>query len=256
MHEDRQRAGSFGDDAEQYDRARPSYPAALVDDLLSDGARRVLDVGCGTGIASRLFAERGCDVVGVEPDARMAAVATRHGIPVEISTFEEWSPPPEPFDLVVSAQAWHWVDPATGPAKAASALCAGGRFGAFWNRYGLTAEAHRALDEAYAQHAPELRVPSVPLGTMRAEPRRTRGDDLEDLSPAAGFTAAEERRYEWDDTYSRDAWLDQLPTQSDHRLLPRAQLDHLLAAVGDVIDELGGAINVHHTTHLITARRR
>src|ERR1700681_1836449 len=72
---------SFGDDAEQYDRARPSYPAAAVDAAI-DGAniRRVLDVGCGTGIASQLFLDRGCEVVGVEPDERMAAVAHRRGV--------------------------------------------------------------------------------------------------------------------------------------------------------------------------------
>lgn len=90
LHEDRRRAGSFGEDAEQYDRARPSYPAVLVDDLLSEGAHDVLDVGCGTGKVARLFLARGCDVLGVEPDERMAAVARRHGVVVEIATFEEW----------------------------------------------------------------------------------------------------------------------------------------------------------------------
>lgn len=74
IHTDRRRAGSFGDDAEQYDRARSSYPAELVDDLVDPGVHRVLDVGCGTGIAARLIAARGCAVYGVEPDARMAAL--------------------------------------------------------------------------------------------------------------------------------------------------------------------------------------
>ena len=77
LHDDRRRAGSFGDDADQYDRARPTYPAPLVDDLLDDGTHDVLDVpdvGCGTGKVGRLFAARGCAVLGVEPDERMAAV--------------------------------------------------------------------------------------------------------------------------------------------------------------------------------------
>ncbi|MGH3917188.1 MAG: class I SAM-dependent methyltransferase [Pseudonocardiaceae bacterium] len=127
MHEDRRRADSFGTDAEQYDRARPSYPAELVDDLVGPDVRRVLDVGCGTGIAARLFAARGCAVFGVEPDARMAAVARRHGIDLAVTSFEAWDPPPEPFDLVLFAQSWHWVDPAISAVKAGGVLRPGGR---------------------------------------------------------------------------------------------------------------------------------
>ncbi len=51
LFEDRSRAESFGSVADLYDRARPSYPPALIDALLADGGRTVLDVGCGTGIA-------------------------------------------------------------------------------------------------------------------------------------------------------------------------------------------------------------
>jgi trans-aconitate methyltransferase len=82
----------FGEVAEQYDRSRPTYPDAMVDDLVAPGVTRVLDVGCGTGIAARLFVARGCRVVGVEADARMAEVARGHGIDVDVSPFETWEP--------------------------------------------------------------------------------------------------------------------------------------------------------------------
>jgi SAM-dependent methyltransferase len=91
LHLDRRRAGSFGVDAERYDRARPSYPQELIEELLSDSARSVLDVGCGTGIVGSLFQARGCDVLGVEPDARMARVARSRGLTVEIAPFERWT---------------------------------------------------------------------------------------------------------------------------------------------------------------------
>jgi protein-L-isoaspartate O-methyltransferase len=59
LFEDRARAESFGAAAALYDRARPSHPSALIEALIADGSRRVLDIGCGTGIASALLAERG-----------------------------------------------------------------------------------------------------------------------------------------------------------------------------------------------------
>ena len=80
-----ERATIFGAEAERYDRTRPDYPAELVDALVPRAPMSVLDVGCGTGIASRLFAQRGCSVLGVEADARMAAVATARGTAVEVS---------------------------------------------------------------------------------------------------------------------------------------------------------------------------
>jgi SAM-dependent methyltransferase len=247
--EDRRRAGSFGEDAEQYDRARPSYPPELVQDLAGPDVRRVLDVGCGTGIAARLFAAHGCSVFGVEPDARMAAVARRHGIDVAVASFESWDPPPEPFDLVISAQAWHWVDPAIGPVKAGTVLRPGGRFAAFWNSYAPAPEIQAALAEVYQRHGPELLATAVAAATS--------DDDLHTspLKKSSLFEAVEQRRYHWIRAYSRDGWLDQLATQSNHRTMTPGTLSVILAEIGAVIDRLGGQIIVDHSTALITARR-
>src|SRR5580698_4750483 len=111
LFNNRRRAGSFGDNAEQYDRVRPGYPETLVDFLLADGARRVIDVGCGTGIASQLFMNRGCEVLGLEPDPRMAEVARRRGLVVELGTIEAFDAGSRVFDLLIAGQSWHWVDP-------------------------------------------------------------------------------------------------------------------------------------------------
>ena len=89
------------------------------------------------GRASRRCSSRraDCEVVGVEADLRMAEVARSHGLTVEVSAFEDWDPPGEPFDLVIAAQAWHWIHPQRGASKAAAVLRPGGRFAAFWNSY-------------------------------------------------------------------------------------------------------------------------
>jgi SAM-dependent methyltransferase len=109
-HTDRCRAGAFGSAAEEYDRHRPRYPAALIAGLVADDAR-VLDVGAGTGIASAQLVGAGAEVLAVEPDSRMARVAAGKGIHVEQATFEDWQPAGRSFDLVVFAQSFHWVQP-------------------------------------------------------------------------------------------------------------------------------------------------
>lgn len=255
IHDDRRRAGSFGDDAEQYDRARPSYPEALVRDLLDGKPLEVLDIGCGTGKAGALFVQRGCRVLGVEPDARMAAVARRHGLAVEEATFETWDPSGRRFDLAVSGQAWHWVDPAAGIPKVSAALRPGGRLGLFWNWGRAEDEARLVLDEAYRRIAPHLAQNASGPGSHRAGSKRD-PSRLEALRSSGLFDHVERRVYGWNRAYTRDQWLDLLPTTSDHRVLPRDQLDSLLEAVGACVDWLGGSIQVRYRTSLLTAVRR
>jgi SAM-dependent methyltransferase len=154
QYQNRGRAESFGAEAERYERARPSYPAALVDDLMSERPKSVLDVGCGTGKAGRLFVERGCAVTGVEPDARMAEIARRFGLEVEVSKFEAWDDRGRQFDLVIAGQSWHWVDPSVGPPKARFVLRDGGRLAPFANVGHHEPRLEVALDAIYARYMP------------------------------------------------------------------------------------------------------
>jgi SAM-dependent methyltransferase len=119
--------------AEQYERARPSYPAGLFEDLESlaglrrAAAVRVVEVGPGTGQATRVLLRRGWSVVAVEPGPRLAAVARRvlaglGDMRLHVAPFETWQPPDERFDLVFAATAWHWLDPAVAYPKAAALL--------------------------------------------------------------------------------------------------------------------------------------
>lgn len=94
----------------------------------------MLDVGAGTGIASKQLADAGADVVAVEPDPEMAAVAAAKGLTVDVATFEDWEPAGRTFDLVVFAQSFHWVEPGSALTKVAGLLTDGGRLALLWNR--------------------------------------------------------------------------------------------------------------------------
>jgi SAM-dependent methyltransferase len=247
--ENRARASSFGADAEQYDRARPSYPVTLVDDLMAESPRDVVDIGCGTAKAGRLFAARGCAVVGIEPDARMAEVARRYLPVVEVAAFEGWDAAGRTFDLAVCGQAWHWVHPVDGAARLAHVVRPGGRIAVFWN-LGRHEDAIRpAIDAVYERFA-SSGVDNV-LGNIRD------GDHqfIEPLVATGAFGPVEVRTYSWEQRYTREEWLDQLPTHSDHRLLPDDQRALLMDAVGAAIDDFGSSFTMRYDTEVITATR-
>lgn len=252
LHDDRVRAGSFGDDAAQYDRTRPTYPAALIDDLVAGGPARVLDVGAGTGIVSRLLLARGCEVLAIDPDERMAELARASGVVVEPGTFEEWSPDGRVFDLVVAGQSWHWVHPDRGSAKAASVLVPGGRVALFWNQGLLPSPLKGDLQRAYRRVAPGLDRYSIVLGNI---------DDGRFETTAAALRATGQfdepdiRSYLWRRTYTTGQWLDQLPTHSDHRTLPADRLAQVLKEVGRTVDAAGGAFEMTYRTWVVSARR-
>jgi SAM-dependent methyltransferase len=250
-HPDRERAESFGADAQRYDRARPGYPQALADDLLAAGAHDVLDIGCGTGSAGRLFAARGCQVLGVEPDPRMAAVARGHGLDVEVARFENWKPAGRTFDLLVCGQAWHWVDPAAGLPKAAGALRPGGLLTMFWNSVTHPPPVMAALEAAYQAHAPELLSNNVALGTL---PDLT-GPDPDATAASGQFGEPADHRYAWDRTYTPEQLIDELPTHSIHRPLTPARLASLLTAIETGLAEIGTFTTRIQTT-AFTVRRR
>jgi len=125
----------FNEVPELYDRVRPTYPDDLLTDLVAitsmDERSSVLEVGCGTGQATRSLAGLGCAVTAVEPGESMARfarqrLATFSNVEVETSSFEGWDDRGRRFDVVVAASAWHWVDPSVGWRRAHDVLRPGG----------------------------------------------------------------------------------------------------------------------------------
>ncbi|MFJ9540654.1 class I SAM-dependent methyltransferase [Streptomyces sp. NPDC101225] len=259
-HEHRDIAESFGGDAERYDRARPRYPDALVRRIAAAlPGPDVLDVGCGTGIAARQFRAAGCRVLGVEPDARMAELARGpdRDVDVDVATFEQWEPGERRFDAVVAGTAWHWVDPVAGVAKAARVLRPGGLLAPFWNVADIPADLAEAVADACARVMPDAPFDfRAVLTRSMVDGYRTFLDGAADVIRAAGgFGEPEQWRYDWEFTYTRDAWLDVMPTQGAFTRLPADGLGEILDAAGAAIDARGGSITMPYATLAVTARR-
>lgn len=246
-------AESFGTDAERYDRARPGYPDALVARILAGSpGPDVLDVGCGTGIAARQFQAAGCTVLGVEPDARMADFARARGLPVEVATFEAWPPGTRAFDAVIAAQSWHWVDPDAGAAKAAEVLRPGGRLAIFGHVFEPPAEVADPFVAAYRRVVPDSPFDVRPIHDSYLAGYAKIADKIRET---AQFDEPEQWRFDWEQSYTRDEWLELLPTTGGLTRLQPEQLIEIVQAVGSAIDSLGGSFTMSFTTLAATAVR-
>lgn len=255
-HRARRVAESFGVAAERYDLARPGYPDGLVARIVAGSpGPDVLDVGCGTGIAARQFQAAGCAVLGVEPDVRMANLARARGLRVEVATFEAWEPTGRVFDALVAAQSWHWVDPAVGAVKAARVLRPNGRLAIFGHVFEPPVEVAEPFAVAYRRVAPDSPFGNQPARRPLDAYQAGYARIADNIRETEQFDAPEQWRFDWERSYTRDQWLDLLPTTGGLTRLRSDQLAEVLGAVGDAIDALGGRFTMRYTTLATTAVR-
>jgi SAM-dependent methyltransferase len=249
---DQQKRTSFDAVAEQYDAVRPSYPAALIDDVLArSGARRALEVGAGTGKATVMFAERGLDIVAVEPGAQMAAVLRERvrGMRVEVveAMFESCNL--SNFALAYAATSFHWIEPRVRYVKAAEALRPGGALALFMNEKAPMDPAMRAqFDAAYAEH----------FGWPAWDPdylAKTEAKWCGEIDASGRFGAVHVGRFAWQTTYTSEQFVRLLDTYSDHRVQPDDKRLPLYAAMRAAIDRNGGSVEIPYVTLLFFALR-
>jgi SAM-dependent methyltransferase len=253
---------SFNRIAEAYDRFRPSYPAALIDHVERtarlDSRSRLLEIGCGSGKATLLFAERGYEILCIEPGADLIGIAAEklRGYPVSFVNclFEEWQETTRAFDLVYSAQAFHWVPKEVGYAKAAEAIKPGGYLALFWNRSPRREDAlHQQIEAVYQRCAPELIEEANQTAKVMA---RYEMEQTAEIQASGHFQVLSVSHFPWTRRYTSEAYLGLLSTHSDHITLSPERLECVLKGVGEVIEHFGGSLELHYSTVLYMARKQ
>ena len=255
----KERSKSFDDVANLYDQYRPAYPDELVQTILGmlpKQSAHILEIGCGTGKATTLFAKHGHHMLCVEPGENLAAVAQRNvkaypQVKFEIARFEDWAVQESRFDLAISAQAFHWVPKDVGFAKIATALKGNGRIALFWNMYpDPKGDIFTDLDAVYREVTPELvKPPGASYENVIAEKVR----DIEDSGLFDNLTV---HRFPWTETNSTTEYLGLLNTYSDHLRLSDKKREALFASVASVINKHGGTIEKPYLAVLYTAVKK
>ena len=155
---------SFDQTAVDYEAVRPGYPPALIADIVTLAAlpspAHILEIGCGPGQATKPFAQRGDQLTCLDIGPSMLSIARQKfaaypNVQFHQVAFEDWGGPPNAFDLVMSATAFHWIPPEVGYPKAFSLLKKDGSLAIF-------AIEHQPPPPAYAEDLYQIEQRLVP----------------------------------------------------------------------------------------------
>ncbi len=251
---------SFDRVADLYEWVRPGYPESVFERILAfsgvGSSARLLEVGTGTGKATLPLAQRGFDILGLEPGGRLAEIARARlaqfpTVEIRTVSFEEWDEPIGAFDLVFIAQAFHWLAPDQRLSKLARTLRRPGVLAVFGNCAALApGPLSDSVQVAYRQHA-EVLCDRDHTHSWYASPE---SPILRELRASPVFTDPHGEVTTWERTLSSSDYCDLLATHSDHSTLPGDQLRELLTAVRTAIDRHGGVTRVVYKTGLFLAR--
>lgn len=250
----------FGEVAELYDRLRPGFPAALIDDVVRAGsldeASRCAELGAGTGKLTTLLAPVGCRIVAVEPTDGMRAVLTGNcaafsNVEIVGSTLEDLDESLGPFDAVAAAQSWHWFDPSVRVDKVARMLRSGGLLALIWNVASTDAmPVIERIDVAYRRHAPHLQLASKTAGWQPSD------DPTDELAASGLFDALTTCSHRWSRTLTTAEYIELMRTHSHQRMLDPDVLERILVEIAEVVDDDGGQIEEVYDARAFLAVRR
>jgi 2-polyprenyl-3-methyl-5-hydroxy-6-metoxy-1,4-benzoquinol methylase len=250
----------FNKASTNYDKIRPGYPPELFKDLKRltgvTQSGRILEIGCGTGQATLPLATEGFDITCMDIGESLLEIARSKAAKYSRvrfihASFEDWVPEAESFDLIISATAFHWVNPEIGYTKAAHVLKKTGNIALFWNKHptpytGFFIDAQRV----YREVVPEWGAPSMrPIDEWITE-------QVGLIEGSGCFGAVTVRQYPWVVSLTTEEYLQLLDTYSDHGNLKPDKKKRLYAGIADMINEkYGGAVKRPYLSVLFTAQK-
>lgn len=252
-------AETFNEDAANYDKWRPTYCQQLFGDIIEyanlKNGQIAVEIGIGTGQATRPFLELGCSVKAIELGKNLAAYSRNKfrdncNLNIVNCSFEDYMCLDASVDIVYSATAFHWIPEAIGYSKIHRMLKDGGALALFWNRPSPE-EPGGALD---------LRIQKIykkymPPGIKQSENDTERYRRIAGAIGKYGFRDIEVKLYHGTRSFSADDYVGLLRTYSDHIALNPDSKLVFEAAIKHAVRQSGDIIHLHDTMDLFLARK-
>lgn len=250
---------SFDENAEQYDRFRPCYCKELFDDIIlysgiSKGSS-ALEVGVGTGQATKPFLDLGCNVEGAEIGSQLAYLTdekyrTYNNFTIQNCSFENYNGKSDSFDIVYSATAFHWIPENIGYPKAYDLLKEKGTLALFWNRPFVAREndpLHCEIQKIYSHYRPSEHKP--------IENDRVKYSRIKEHIIGYGFRDVQVKLYHKTRFFNADDYISLLNTYSDHMALDKNTKQSLEDEIKNAIILFGNILTVYDTIDLYLAKK-
>ena len=231
--------------ADAYNRARPRYHQNLVNRVIELASlspeKRILELGCGPGIATTAFAKTGCSIVGLEPNQKFCQLARQNcatypNVEIINTTFEDWELEGEIFNAVLAATSFHWIFSEVKYQKAADGLPEHGHLILLWNTPPQpTLQIWQLLDEVYDLHAPLL---------ARYEDIKVHQQNLrkfsKDVVDSGFFIDLASEEFVSQVNYSIDDYLALLSSLSPYMALKKEKRDGLFISLRESLEKICG----------------
>ena len=242
-----------------YDYARPTYPAALRDDILRFSGLRsganILEVGAGTGQATELFVSGGYSLDLLEvSDAQADFLRAKYDGRARVfrDYFEAFTPD-RSYDLIYSATAFHWIDCNAGYPKAWNMLRPGGTLAVFWHMSSVMLHTGGVFDGLNALR--KIYLPDAAPGFDADGLTAAKAKRVRQVQSGGFFGAPVQYDYRWTDVYDADRYAALINSYSETQLLPAGARANYLADVRSHILDCGNRVEMPQLVCLYLAKK-
>ncbi len=253
---------TFNEDPKNYDQWRPTYCKELFDDIIHysklNENKKAVEVGIGTGQATKPFLITGCDVTAIELGKDLTEFSKEKfkeykNFSVLNTSFEDFECNDNSFDILYSATAFHWIAEDIGYPKAFKLLNTHGTLALFWNKPSMREDdlLHQKLQTIYQKYT-SFDNKSTEDTAACATARYNR---ISKTIQSYGFRDAEIKLYHQTRVFDSSSYISLLETYSDHRMLDASTKQLLYSEIENAIFEYGNTLTIYDTVELYLARK-